>query len=187
MRMGDSILYMRSSVSLYIVQCQHRSLWGMNREVKSRDKFIRICSCTCVSLWDGETVLFCLLVWRQRLRGWSSIHLARTDLETVASWPWTTAYPSHAHDCFNMNAPLLLGLDLRHLALPIEKWRSKESHQGCLLSAVALFLSSFLVVCPLLTSSSLPSGPWFPGNSPWGGVREEWPIHCSSRALAAWH
>lgn len=49
---------------------------------------------------------------------------------------------------------------------PHLKWGAKGSAKP--VSSVTLFPPSFLGFCPLLTSSSLPSGPWLPGNSPWG-------------------
>lgn len=72
-----------------------------------------------------------------------------------------------------MDGPLLVGLDLGHLALPTESEGPRDLTRA--VYPAALFLSSFLGLCPLLTS--LPSGSWFPGNSPWGGGRKEWPIH----------
>lgn len=63
-----------------------------------------------------------------------------------------------------MNVPRLMGLDLGHLALPTESEGPRDLTKA--VYSAALLLSSFLGLSPLPTSSSLPSGPWFPGNQP---------------------
>lgn len=86
-----------------------------------------------------------------------------------------------------MSVPLLgpfLGLDLGHLALPTASEGPRDLARP--VCSAVLFPSSFLGLCPLLTSSSLPSGPWFPGNSPCCGGREKWPVPCSFLTFAAW-
>lgn len=52
-----------------------------------------------------------------------------------------------------MDGPLLVGLDLGHLALPTESEGPRDLTRA--VYPAALFLSSFLGLCPLLTSSSL--------------------------------
>ena len=61
-----------------------------------------------------------------------------------------------------------MGLDLGHLTLPTESGGIGDLTRT--VYPAALFLSSFLGLCPLLTSSSLAGGPWLPGNSLWGGA-----------------